>query len=102
MRRQGVVPVVLADRVQERVQLPDLVAVALPPGQLGVQVGQVALQHGPVDAGERGDADALAEQREPGQGAQPAAGGLQPEPGAEPPAQPPLDQAPQPRLRDRR
>ena len=42
-----------------------------------------------------------AEQREPGQGAQPAAGGLQPEPGPEPPAQPPLHQAAQPRLRDR-
>ena len=49
--RQRVVPVVLADRVQERVQLSDVVAVALPPGQLGVQVGQVALQHDPVDVG---------------------------------------------------
>ena len=68
VRGQGVVPVVLADRVQERVELPDLVAVALPAGELGVQVGQVALQHDPVDVGERGDTDALAEQREPGQG----------------------------------
>jgi hypothetical protein len=32
-----------------------------------VQVGQVALQHDPVNLGERGDTDALAEQREPGQ-----------------------------------
>ena len=92
---------VLADRVQERVELPDLVAVALAAGELGVQVGQVALQHDPVHLGERADADALAEHREPGQGAQPAAGGLQSEPGAEPPAQPPLHQTAQPRLPDR-
>ena len=37
-------------------------------GQLGVQVGQVAFQHDPVDVGERGDADAVAEPGEPGQG----------------------------------
>ena len=50
--RQPVVPVVLADRVQERVELTDVVAVALPAGQLGVQVGEVALQHHPVDPGQ--------------------------------------------------
>jgi hypothetical protein len=99
--RQRVVPVVLADRVQERVELSDLVAVALAAGELGVQVGQVALQQDPVDVGERADTDALAEQREPGQGPQPAAGGLQPEPGPEPPAQPPFHQTAQPRLLDR-
>jgi hypothetical protein len=101
VRGQGVVPVVLADRVQERVELPDLVAVALAAGELGVQVGQVALQHRPVNLGERADADACAEQREPGQGAQPPSGRFQPESGPEPPAQPPLHQAAQPRLPDR-
>jgi len=59
----------LADRVQERVELSDLVAVALAASELGVQVGQVALQQDPVEVGERADTDALAEQRESGQGA---------------------------------
>ncbi len=65
----------LADRVQEHVELSDVVAVALAPGQLGVQVGQVALDHRSVDAGQRGDVDALA-------------------------AQPPFDQLPQPWLQN--
>jgi hypothetical protein len=66
---QGVVPVVLAHGVQERVELPDVVAVALAAGQLGVQVGQVALEHRPVELGQRGDADAVEEAGEAGQGA---------------------------------
>ena len=88
--------------VQERVELPDLVAVALPAGQLGVQVGQVALQHLPGRGRpERSTPMRVEEDREPGQGAQPATGDLQAHAGAQPPPQPSLDQHPQPRLRDR-
>ena len=39
----------------ELLERVDAVAVALSPGQLGVQLGQVALQHRPVDPGERGE-----------------------------------------------
>jgi hypothetical protein len=39
----------------ELLERVDAVAVALSPGQLGVQLGQVALQHPPVDPGERGE-----------------------------------------------
>jgi len=72
--RQRVVPLVLADRVQEHVELSDVVTVALAPGQLGVQVSEVAFDHRPIDLGEHGDVDVLAEHREPGQCEQSAAG----------------------------
>jgi len=57
------------DRVQEPVQLTDLVAVTLMAGELGMEVGEVALQQVPVDVAEGVDTCPVAEEREPGQGA---------------------------------
>jgi hypothetical protein len=46
------------DGMKERGELPDLTAFTLAAGHVGVQVGEIALQDRPVDAGQAGDADA--------------------------------------------
>jgi len=48
VRWQRVIPAVLPDRGEEHVQLANHVPVHHPAGQLGMQAGQVALQHAPV------------------------------------------------------
>jgi hypothetical protein len=92
--RQRGLPAVDPDRMEERAQLPDLVAVTLPTGELGSQVREVALQQVSIDLGQLLDAGPVAEDREPGQRAKAAAHGLQDQAGAQPPAHPPLDQFP--------
>ncbi len=57
----------LANRVQERIELSDVVAMALPASPLGVQVSQVAFEHGSVEVGQGGDSDVVKEGREAGQ-----------------------------------
>jgi hypothetical protein len=57
---------VLTDGAQKRVQLGDVVVVALPSTPLGLQIGQIALQNHPVDVTETLDSDSLAEGREAG------------------------------------
>lgn len=72
----------LTNRVQEGVELSDVDTVMVPTGQLGMQLSKVAFQHAPVEVGQPGDADGLAEAGESGQRSQAAAHGLQVQSGA--------------------
>ena len=54
-------------RVQERVQLRDEVAVTLMVGQLGMEIGEVALQQVSVDVRQLVNTCPVAEGSEPGQ-----------------------------------
>ena len=57
----------IRSRLQERIELSDVVAVSLPASPLGVQVSQVAFEHDPVEFGQGADADAVEEGCEAGQ-----------------------------------
>jgi hypothetical protein len=93
--------VVLADRVQEQAQLLDVGVVAVAPGPLGMQISQVAFQHGAIHEGETADRRALCceEDGEPGENVQPCASRAEGLPGGEPPADPPFGEFAKPGLR---
>ena len=91
----------LADRGEERAGHADGVGSFPVAADRGVQVGEVVLDDGAVDAAGAGDAVLIQEHREPGQGPQrpgPAGAGFQA--GGQPPADPPFGQVFQLRLRD--
>ena len=88
----------LTDCAQKRVQLGDVVVVALSSAPLGSQVGQIAFEDDPIDVGEALDLDSLAKGGEADQRTQASPDGLDVHPGGEAPPQPPLDQMAQPRL----
>src|SRR5260221_13735452 len=87
-------------RVKEAVQQPDMSALSLAAGHLGMQVGQVLLEQRPVHVAEPGDVHRRGgeELSEPFNRADCPAAGLQAEPGTDPPAGPPFGQLFEPRL----
>ncbi len=99
--RQAGVPAVAADREQERVQLPDVLAegpgVA---GQFAVQAGQVPFQELAVSLVQALDAGLAGERGEPGDGSHAVVAGGYALPGADPPPGPPPGEVFEPRLAD--
>jgi hypothetical protein len=100
--RKRQVPAVVADCLEELAQEPDVAAVRGAACELGGKVGQVLLQHGPVDISQSLEAQrcALEEAREASERANAPGRRGGSEPGAEAPPQPSFGELPQPRLGD--
>ncbi|MFG2638795.1 hypothetical protein ACGFX8_34470 [Streptomyces sp. NPDC048362] len=99
---QGVVPAVLPNGLEEVVDQADELPVGLLPADGRLEIGEVALQHRPVDLHERVDADGRGgeELGEPGDRHHAFVGLAGSESGAQAPAHPTLGEVLQPRLRD--
>jgi hypothetical protein len=93
---------VLADRGEKQVELTDHAPVHHPAGELGVQPGQVTLEHHPVHLAETVNVDhgVREERRETDDCPDPRGGCCGPQAGAQPPPGPSLGQVLQPRLGD--
>ena len=100
IRRQRGVPAVPAGVGEERRQLAGLLALDVLPGELAVQVGQVAFEEGPVDLGQRGDVPGGEEAGQPGDRPDAGLRALAGHPGRQPPAGPSSGQVFQPGLGD--
>jgi hypothetical protein len=88
---QGGLPAVLPDRVEELVEQADVAALPLGVAAvLGVQIGQIAFQHRPVDPGQILDPDGDQEAGETSGSHDAPANGFVGQAAAEPPAGPPL------------
>ena len=76
-RREGVIPAVLSECLEERVELPDVNAALVPARLLRMQVGQIPFQQATIHVRQASDAHAVTEAGEPGHCTQAAACRLQ-------------------------